>query len=670
MNIDLTERHTAHTELDALWQPLKIGSLVTKNRVYLPAHHPSLPPEQYAHYLGARARGGVGLIVTQANMVHPSSDYPPNKPPWKREWISEVETIVRPSAEVGTPMLFQLSHLGGLATGKTDESWGPVWGPSAIPLPPANVTPKVMTEDDIESLIDGFTTTAAHALEGGAQGVEIHGAHGYLVGTFMSPYWNRRSDKYGGDTAARARLAIEIGRAIRSRCGKDFVIGMKMSTNEYIGNVGIEEGETAALLTVMHEAAVFDYFNVSHTDYHSSHRLIDPFSSGQKESPLAAAAAAARGTVRGEVPILMQGSVRTIEEAAKLVSGGSVDMVGLVRAHIADPDLVRKSQAGNRAEVRRCVGANQGCLRRFGSPMSCTVNPRTGREATWNIPPVDPQADRLKVLVVGGGPAGLKCAEAQAMAGHTVTLWEASDRLGGQLRYAGRLPGQHTWNFLVDDLTASIGRLGVDARLNRHATAEAVSEFGADLVVVATGSTWQTTGFSTFRPDRNEIPRTPGALVTDPLGAIDGVADGAHDVVIIDDNGDHAPMSLAQELSGRGKSVTIVTAAPNVGGRLQASSEFPWVFPRVLAAGVSVRGSSFVEEIGDNHVVVRSAWGGEPEKLASQAVVMSMMRTSADELYWELVESGSNVIRIGDCVAPREADDAVLEGLRTGIPQA
>ena len=655
---------SATTNLDALWHPLRIGGVTARNRIYLPAHQVSLPPVEYGAYLGERARGGLGLVVTHGFHVTAASAKA-GVSPWQADWIPAVRHMVAPVHAEGVPVFIQITHMGASGVRRTDDIdlWGPLLAPSAIPSSVHKQVPRPMDEADIEELIAGFVATAANVQEGGADGVELHGSHGYLLSNFLSPYWNRRDDAWGGDTERRARIAIDIGTAVRKRCGAGFVIGMKLSLDEYLGAVGTTPDEAVRTLAVLQRTGLFDYFCFSHTDYHNNHRLVPPASSGET-MPLAASAGRARRSIECATPVLVQGSVRSIAEAAEIVGRGDADMVGIVRAHIADPDLVRKAREGRADETRRCVGANQGCWRRLGQSVSCTVNPIAGRELAFGNTVAQPKPPSRKLLVIGGGPAGLKFADTAAERGHRVTLWERGDRLGGQLRQAGQLPDHDAWNFLADDLAASLARRGVAVQLNTQATPEAIAAFGADEVVLATGARWQTDGFSTHRTDRDAIPRDPGSQVLDPLTALDHPETCGTQIVIVDDNGDYLPLGLARVLAAAGKQVTVITADTMIGRRMEPTVELQWMMPRVAEAGVAWRASVFVERIEHGGVLLRDAYGRPDERIAADTVVLCMARRSEDVLYLDLRARGLKVRRIGDCVAPREVDDAVLEGFR------
>jgi len=652
-------------KLDALWEPVSIGKVTARNRIALPAHLVTFSADQYGEYLGERARGGVGLIVTHGFAVHPTAARA-GVSPWTRDWIPYIRQVMAPAQAQGTPVFVQLTNSGVSATPRTDEQWGPLWAASAIPSPVQKITPKVMESSDIQALIEGFAVTASHVQEAGGAGIEIHGGHGYLLSGFLSPYWNRRTDEYGGDTHRRARLVIEVAQAVRRRCGSDFAIGIKLNVDEYLGERGTTPAEAARTAKLLVDADLFDYVCAAHTDYHNNHQLIPPATSGVK-APLAENAGLLRQAIGSRVPVLVQGSITDMETAARIVSLGQADIVGMARAQIADPEMVNKARAGRTSETRRCVGANQGCWRRLGQPISCTVNPLTGREGTWGALASQPVSTPRKVLVIGGGPAGLKFAETAASRGHKVSLWERSQHLGGQLRHAAQLPDFDSWSFLADDLEASLARLSVDVHLGTEATLESVCSYGADTVVVATGSTWDSSGFSTHRPDREEIPRDEHAHVLDPISALSNLQACGQRVVIVDDNGDYLPLGLARLLAEQGRTVSIVTADRMVGRTLEVTLNLPWVYPRAIKAGVQMVVSSFVERIETGRVVLKDAWNGEMKQLDADTVILSMMRQSNDGLYEQIRARGIDVRRIGDCVAPREVDDAVIEGFREAI---
>jgi 2,4-dienoyl-CoA reductase-like NADH-dependent reductase (Old Yellow Enzyme family) len=655
------------TGLDSLWRPAQLGPVSVANRVYLPAHGTRYSGEQYGAYLAERARGGVGLVVTTGMLVHPSTGFMGDAEPWTREWIPIARDIIAPSQAIGVPVIMQIAHMGPAGYPRTDEGWTAMWAPSAIPTPLGKIIPRAMDQADIDELVDYFGRVSAHVQEAGGAGVEIHAGHGYLLSCFLSPYWNRRKDSYGGTPENRARIVIEVAAEIRRRCGNGFAVGVKINLDEYLGAEGTTPDICMGAIEILHAERLINFFTIAHCDYHSNHHLMPPLTSGVKEPPLAAGAGRARKIVRGEVPILVAGSVNDLATAARIVDEGNADLVGLVRSHLADPEIVRKTREGRKDEIRHCVGANQGCWRRAawqGAPVSCTVNPEAGREKIWGLDALGLAEARRTLLVVGGGPAGMKFAETAARRGHRVALWEKEDRLGGQLLTAGKLPDFARWAEVAADLERSLDRLGVEVRLGRAADIEEVAVAGADMVAVATGSVWQASGFSPNRVDRDEIPRDPGARVIDPVTAIDDPDACGRNVLIIDDNSDYLPLGLARLLAGMGRTVTIVTAASDVGEKLKPTLDMPFIYPRLVSAGIAIVKLNYVERIGVDHAIVEDKWTHAQTRIAADTVIPCMLRTSRDGLYHALVERGIPAIRLGDSSAPREVDDAIFEGFR------
>jgi hypothetical protein len=261
----------------------------------------------------------------------------------------------------------------------------------------------------------------------------------------------------------------------------------------------------------------------------------------------------------------------------------------------------------------------------------------------------------------------LKFAETAALRGHSVTLWERSSVLGGQVRYAAQLPDYGHWHRLIEDLEASLNRLSVEIFTEKTATSKEVLSFGADVTVVATGAIWQTSGFSAFRPDRNSIPALDHAHIIDPLTAIASPGTCGPKVLIVDDNGDYMPIGIARLLAQMGKEVTVMTHDDALGQKLKPTLELPWVYPRMLQEGVRVVNSAFVEHILPGKVLLTDVGTQQRSELSADTVIICMMREACSALFQELQRRLSGVVRVGDCLAPREIDDAIFEGFREAM---
>lgn len=657
-------------ELDVLWRPLRIGSLEVSNRVAVASHGTGFAPQPYAEYLAARARGGAGLLFTGAQAVHPSGAIMRAPSAWEPEIVPQLKLAVDAVHREQSALIVQMFHIGAQDPGNgRSDYWGQVQGPSDIPSPQYGITPHIMQPDEVESVIEGFVSTAVHAQEAGADGVEVHGAHGYLLHAFLSPLMNQRTDEYGGSLEKRARIMLDIARRIREACGAELVIGAKLTFDEYSGPAGITPDVAQKITGVLHRAGLFDYFSVSAGNYGGFHRLVVPAIS-DLSGHTAEYGAMARRAVHEEVPIMVTGSVRSVERAAEIVASGQADIVGMLRAHIADPELVRKARSGRSTEIRRCIGANQGCWRRLAidGVISCTVNPVVGHEAEWGTTAEIDRAVRRSILVIGGGPAGMKLAETAAQCGHTVTIMEREGVLGGQARFASQLPHRGIWAHMLEDIAGSLDRLGVDVRLNTEVTADAAREFGADAIVVATGASWDIDGRSAHAPTQAGIERSAGAHVIDPITALVDPAACGKRIVIVDETRGYLPFGLAERFAHDGREVTIVTPHMGIGAGLGVSgtSELGWAYPRIVDAGVKVRPYSYIVRVDDSDVLVASVWGEPPVTVAADTVVLAINRTANAALFSELDADGGDVRRIGDCLAPREVDHALFEAVREG----
>ena len=661
------------TDLAPLWEPIEIGGVTVPNRILVSAHQThftmeaqDLIGERYIAYMEARACGGAGLLVTEAGAVHPTASRAGLFNAFRPEAVPGMTRLGDVVHTHGAKLFAQLSHMGNQDPGTSQlDQWHPVIAPTALPSTVYGQVAKEMDAGDIESVVAGYGQTAANAQEAGLDGVEISAGHGYLMCQFLSPLTNHRTDHYGGSTENRCRFAIEAAAEIRRRTGPDFPLGIRLSFDEYLGEAGISGEMSEEIVSRLDATGDFDFFSITAGNYHTSREWV-PSMSGGRDGHLAPDAARARAAIQGRVPVMVASAIRTVERAAEIVANGQADMVAMTRAHIADPEVVNKAREGRAAEIRRCVGANQGCLRRLfeHEMITCTVNPLAGRERTLGAAAV--AAKPRRVLVVGGGPAGMKLAETAAESGHSVTLLERGERLGGQLLLAGELPNRHNWLEMTADLAGSLERLGVDVRLGKEASAATVAEIGADDVFVATGAGFDRSGYSISTPHRDGIPGAAGEQVLDPAAAIEHPESCGERVVIVDDNGDHLPLGLALLLAEAGRSVEVVSSRLFAGSRLIVTGDLPWLYPQMKEAGVRVASQEIADWIEPGSVAVSSIWGGGERIIPADTVVLSMMRRSEDTLVRELAAEGVQATPIGDCVAPREVDDATYEGLAHG----
>jgi 2,4-dienoyl-CoA reductase-like NADH-dependent reductase (Old Yellow Enzyme family) len=656
-------------DLEVLFQPLAIGTVTTRNRILLSAHDvgycdDGLISDRYIGYLAARARGGCGLIVTCSQKVHPSGGRISDPQAWREENVPRYRKLAAALHEHGTLAFSQLNHIGQQDLGTQDiDEWHAPLAPSAIPSPLVGKIPKAMDDDDIAMVVEAFALSASRSQDGGMDGVELNGAHGYLICQFLSRLTNRRDDRYGGSVPNRCRFALEVAAAIRERCGRDFPLGIRISFDEYVGPNGIEPDDADQIVDNLRAGGLFDYLFVSGVNYHTLHRLFPP-SMAESGGHMVPNAARARGRVAGALPIFISGGIATIQDAANVIGEGSADMVAMVRAQMADPDLVRKAQEGRVDEIRQCVGANQGCTKRslMGLRSVCTVNANMGREARWGD--LVPTAQARRVVIVGAGPAGLQAAEVAARRGHEVIVLERGEEAGGNLRFAGALPKRQAWGRLVSDLTGALDRLGVEIRTRTEATPESLEALAPDVVVVATGSTYDHSGFSINLPFRDAIPGAREDRILDPIQVLSEPERCGPRVIICDDTGGIVPLGLAQLLVDTGRDVEIVTSKLHAGTEIIGTWELPYVLPAVLHAGVRITSQAYLEAIEDGSVRIAGIWGEyAPRTAPADTVILTQLRVSDDRLHRRLKEQARSyeLHAIGDCLAPREVDDAIYE---------
>lgn len=661
--------------LDPLWQPLAIGPVTIKNRVVLTAHAlvsstDNILGQKSIDYYVERARGGVGLILTEAQMVHPSGKgmVVSAQEGFRPEAVAAYRRLAEAVHPYGTRVFCELGHMG-----PPDENmmfldnYRAILSPSGIPPFNTSEMPKPMEQADFEALIAGFVRTALNAKEGGLDGLEIHAAHGFLLSSFLSPGSNRRTDRYGGSTENRCRFLIEVGTAVRQAVGDDFPIGVRLGLEEFTPD-GIHADEGERILRHIHDQDLFDYYSISGGHLVSVHTQISPM--GVEAGVLQPYAARTKEIVGPDKPVITVNRITNVEQAAEIVAEGTADMVAMVRAHLADPFLVSKAQQGSVDLIRECVSCNQGCLGRLFKQraITCTINPVAGREAQWGHGTVEAADTPRRVVVVGGGPAGLKVAEVAAGRGHDVVLFERDTRIGGNVRFAAELPHRSRWNLLIDSFDHSLKSLGVDIRVGITATVDAILAESPDVVVLATGSTYDKSGFSSGLGFRNSIPGLDTITALSPVEALTDPGRCGDNVVVVDDGVEYTGLGLAEFLVDHGKTVEIVSRHMAVGADTATTGDIGHLYPRLRSKGVTITAQHYVSEIAGNTATIAEVWGGDAHHTVSiDSIVLNMQRFPERSLFDALGERFEGEIhRIGDCLAPRRIDEAIYEGEKTG----
>jgi 2,4-dienoyl-CoA reductase-like NADH-dependent reductase (Old Yellow Enzyme family) len=590
-----------------------------------------------------RAAAGVGLIVFGGTAVHPTSRFPARI--LIEAWDEAIADSLHARAEAvhrhGARMFGQLIHLGRESPGGQTEAI-PL-APSPIPSPRDPIVPHEMTPADIREIVDAFGRCAANYASAGIDGAEVHAAHGYLVAQFLSPASNRRLDAYRGDTIdGRTRFLIEIVGEIRSRCEPDFVVGARLSADEQTPG-GLTLDDTLEIVDALQEAAPVDYLSITvgqRGAYVKDSSWDEGFALGLAE--------AVKQLV--DVPVMVAGRIRLPDLAERALATGQTDFVAVGRGLLADPQWVEKARIGRADRIRPCIGIVQDC-RRYAGGVTCTINPRLGREAEWGpLGVTAPEPGR--VVVAGGGPAGLEAARVAAEAGHGVVLFEREAVVGGQLRTAAAGPTREELLDFVFYLERELDRLGVDVRLETPATAGGVVAEEPDLVVCATGAS----------PQPPVFPVGAGARVVSVWDLLSGNAGGipARVAVVDDGSGFWHGISAAELVAERGASVEIVTPARAVGLAIPEES-LPQVYRRLRSNGVRFRILSVVTAVDGTTVRLADAINGEPAETTADLVVVRTSLAVNDALTTELDGKVEALVAIGDCAAARRLNHAVLE---------
>jgi len=667
------------TNWPRLWQPLDIGPTRVRHRIMASAHaqlyaENGLISQRHIDYYAERARGGAALLVLEQQAVHPAGrNYPGGSSAYERRVIPQYERLAEAVHAHDSRIFVQLFASGAQGKGTLHiDDWRPLWASTATPSAFASETPLRVGKAEIREMVSGFARSAENAWLAGTDGVEIHAAHAQFVGEFLSPSFNKRTDEYGGSLENRCRILVEIAEAIREKVDRNITVGVRLSFDEFIGDCGITEDDARGQLELLAATGLFDYFSITGGGYHALHIAVAPMGS-MPPGFMLEFGHKAREVVNGRARVFIVGRITEPQMAEQAIIDGCADMVAMTRAHIADPFLVNKLRNGQPERLTRCVGANI-CIKHQleNQGVICALNPATGREAQWGHGHLTmvPAAARKRIAMVGGGPAGMKAATRLAERGHEVTLLERNRELGGRLALLACLPSRENWGMAVEDMATAMELAGVNVELGVTADADMLSGNGYHGVVCATGSRFETHGYSPTRPDRLSIPGHDLPHVVDVETAIRRAAVNPHSlgerVLVVDETGEHLPFGLAEILASAGVHVELLTPKLFAGEGLMKTLDMPHVLPRLTAAGVILTAQHFVERITPDGADVYGIWGGQPNPRKADAVVLSLGRAAESALYEALQGRMPEVHRAGDCVAPRSIEAVIYEGEALG----
>jgi mycofactocin system FadH/OYE family oxidoreductase 2 len=660
-----------------LFQPLQLGPITVRNRVVFSAHltnyaEDGLPTEQHAAYYEARARGGAGLIITEEHSTHPT-DWPYEKliHGFHRQVIPGYKRITEAVHRHGVPIFAQINHNGGQASSMYSRL--PVWAPSPVADPLFREVPKAVNVREIAEIVSGYGIVAGHCAEGGFDGVELQCSHSSIVRGFLSGATNTRTDNYGGSLENRARLLTEIIDVVREAIGPTRALGVRLCGDELIEG-GTTIDEAVAISRIVETTGKVDYINTSIGVATATLFMIEASMHIPPGYALFIPNAIRRAV---DIPVVGVGRFKDPIQAERALADGHCDLVGAVRAQIADPDFVRKAQAGEHDDTRLCLSCNQECVGRMGLNrwLGCIENPATGREAllrahstaTSNAIALGAKpVPRKRVMVVGAGPAGLQAAISAASHGHDVTVYERELVAGGQVRWAATVPNRAEFGDLIRNQLNEAARANIKIVYGHAIDAAFVDTDNPDAVIIATGAV----------PARPYWAPGDAANIVDVMAILTGEATppaGAK-VVIVDELGFHQATSIAEVLADRGCSVEILTPGMVVGQDLGITLDMENFCIRAAAKKITLtpdsvvmgwNGSSNGSENGGVLSVLHHV-SGSMNELAADWVVLAVPGSPADALYRELHDSGQNVHRIGDALTPRRAHSAVVDGDRIG----
>jgi 2,4-dienoyl-CoA reductase-like NADH-dependent reductase (Old Yellow Enzyme family) len=646
--------------LHRIFEPIEIGRVTVPNRVVRTAHGTWIARqhinEDLIAYHVARAKGGVGLSYIEYTSVHPSS-YSLGPWSWDDSIIPGCRALMAAIRPYEMKMFQQLAH-GGFMYPPAD---GPGWSASRIPNPLTGAVPIPMSRDQIAEVVDAFAQAARRSCEAGLDGVELHAGHGYLLHQFLSPLTNQREDEYGGSLENRMRFLREVLHATRSQVDVGFPIGIRLSDQLSAG--GLTPEDCAEIAGMLEAEGLLDFLNGSQGSYHALPAMLPAM-----ERPLGVMLSSSAKVVAGvsRIPrILTAARVRTLEEAEQMLRDGLGDLINLQRAHIADSDLVRKTREGRVEEVRPCIACNQGCVGGLLSPaarLGCAVNPAVGFERTLSEDLISKSGDPKRVLVVGGGPAGMEAARVAAIAGHRVTLVEASAKLGGTVNVARLAPKMHSFGDITTWLESEIMRLGVEIRIGTYMEADDVLAEKPEVVIVATGGIPRLDGMQTA------IPGMPARGVDQPhvITSTDLLTDRSRKIgataVVFDDVGHYEAVAAADVLVERGAAVTFVTRCSMFAPTVETWTRTEPALERLNAGQFRVLTRMHLIEIRSEDCIVRPLQGERIEVVPAETVVLVLAREPLSSLADELRGAIADIRVVGDALAPRDLQAAIREG--------
>jgi 2,4-dienoyl-CoA reductase-like NADH-dependent reductase (Old Yellow Enzyme family)/thioredoxin reductase len=645
------------TTFPNLFSSFQIGNVTVKNRIVSTGHDTTmavdgLVSEKLIAYQEARAKGGAGLIVAQVTGVHESARYTNHVLIGTEDkCIAGFRELAEKVHSHGAKIFVQLFHPGREMLESLDGSTQVAYAPSSSPSERFHVIPHAISVELIKEIVQGYGDTAARLEKAGVDGVEIVASHSYLPSQFLNPFVNRREDDYGGSPEKRLRFVEDAIESARARTSNDFVVGLRISGDDkYDG--GLDEQTSLGICKALAEK--IDYVSVvagsSATLGGAIHIAPSMYFDNGYVAPFSAAVKA-----QISVPVIVTGRINQPQVAEQILRSNQADFCGMTRAMICDPKMPEKAEKGLVDDIRACIGCNQACMGHFhiGHSISCIQYPESGRELQYGS--IKPTDSPKNIMVIGGGPAGMKAAATAATRGHDVTLYEAQDSLGGQVRLAQLVPHRIEFGGIITNLSRELELAGVTVQLNTKVTPELIATEEPDVIIVATGShpRW---------PDPFEYGGD--GQVVQACDVLKNEVKVGQSVVIADWKSDWVGMGVAELLAEAGCRVRLAVNGLHAGATIQSYIRDSGI-GRLHNFGVEIIPCSRLYGRDEDSVYLQHTITGEPVILSDvDTLVLAQGNTPDTSMQDQLIGFSGGLISIGDCVMARTCEEAVLEGLR------
>lgn len=632
-----------------LFSPGKIGNLEIRNRIIMPAmgtgmHGPEgEATDQNVAYYETRAKGGTGLVIVEIAAVHPTTR---GMSPalYEDRFIPGMRRIAEAIKKHGARACVQLWHAGRqINSAQTGQQ---IVAPSPIPCPLCREEPRELAAGEIAELAEAFGEAARRAKDAGFECVELHGAHGYLIAQFLSPFSNKRTDEYGGNPENRMRFAREVLKTVKKKCGADYPVLVRISGEEYVeGGLTIEDSKKIARALAADGA---DALHISVGNYATIHFVVPPMDK-ERGFNVWAADAIKRAV---DIPVVAVDRINNPALAEEILAAGKADFIAVGRGLLTDPEFANKAQSGRAAEIKKCIACNQGCVDRLlleGKHATCILNPFCGREREFVMRATS--APR-RVAVIGGGPGGMEAALTASRRGHEVTLFEKTDRLGGQFRIGSHAPKKEELKEYCDYMTAMLEQSAVNVRLNTEATVDLIKREAPDEVIVATGA----------KPLRPDVPGADKPNVVDAFQVLTGAKRPGKQVAVV--GGGAGGLETADFLATQGHRVRVLEVLEHVGLDMGPARK-RFLLERLRANNVEIHTSAEMTAVTAKGVSFTR--DGKTEEMKVDSVVLATGTEPIDPLSAPLRDAGFSVHTIGDAVEPRQATEAIYEGVKTAL---